>query len=118
VTGSVNQNGQIQAVGGINEKIEGFFDICKIKGSAKKNGIIIPASNIKHLMLKEEVVEAVRRGKFAIFAINSIDEGIEILTGKKSGKRGSDGKFPKESINALIEKKLKLFANKSRRKRI
>jgi predicted ATP-dependent protease len=87
VTGSVNQNGQVQAVGGINEKIEGFFDVCNIASSAKKNGIIIPASNVKHLMLKEEVLEAVKSGTFEIYAIESVDEGMEILTGKISGQK-------------------------------
>ncbi len=118
VTGSVNQNGQVQAVGGINEKIEGFFDVCSLVSSAKKNGIIIPASNVKHLMLKEEVLEAVKKGTFEVYAIENIDEGMEILTGKISGKKDKSGKFPKESINYLVEEKLKQFANKSKRKKI
>jgi len=118
VTGSVNQNGQVQAVGGINEKIEGFFDVCSLASSAKRNGIIIPASNVKHLMLKEEVLEAAKSGTFEIYAIESVDEGMEILTGKVSGSRDKDGKFPKESINYLVEKKLKLLANKSKQKKI
>ncbi|MEA3419071.1 MAG: ATP-binding protein [Campylobacterota bacterium] len=118
VTGSVNQNGQVQAVGGINEKIEGFFDVCSLASKAKRNGIIIPASNIKHLMLKEEVLEAVKSGAFEIYAIESVDEGMEILTGKVSGTRDKNGKFPKGSINYLVEKKLKLLANKSNRKKI
>jgi len=118
VTGSVNQNGQVQAVGGINEKIEGFFDVCSLASSAKRNGIIIPASNIKHLMLKEEVLEAVKSDTFEIYAIESVDEGMEILTGKVSGRKDKNGKFPKGSINYLVEEKLKLLANKSRRKKI
>ena len=118
VTGSVNQNGQVQAVGGINEKIEGFFDVCSLASSAKRNGIIIPVSNIKHLMLKEEVLEAVKSGPFEIYAIERVDEGMEILTGKVSGTRDKNGKFPKESINYLVEEKLILLANKSRRKKI
>ena len=118
VTGSVNQNGQVQAVGGINEKIEGFFDVCSLASSAKRNGIIIPASNVKHLMLKEEVLEAVKSGTFEIYAIESIDEGMEILTGKIGGQKDKNGKFPKGSINYLVEEKLKLLANKSRRKKI
>jgi len=118
VTGSVNQNGQVQAVGGINEKIEGFFDVCSLVSSAKKNGIIIPASNVKHLMLKEEVLEAVKKGTFEVYAIENIDEGMEILTDKTSGKKDKNGKFPKESINYLVEEKLKQFANKSKRKKI
>ena len=118
VTGSVNQNGQVQAVGGINEKIEGFFDVCILASSAKRNGIIIPASNIKHLMLKEEVLEAVRSGTFEIYAIESVDEGMEIVTGKVSGTKNKNGKFPKGSINYLVEEKLKYLANKNKQKKI
>ncbi len=118
VTGSVNQNGQVQAVGGINEKIEGFFDVCNLVKSKKHHGIIIPASNVKHLMLKEEVLEAVKENRFKIYAIESVNEGLEILTGKKSGTKDANGHFPKESINYLVEEKLKLFANKSRQKKI
>ncbi len=118
VTGSVNQNGQVQAVGGINEKIEGFFDVCSLVSGAKKNGIIIPTSNVKHLMLKEEVLEAVKSGTFEIYAIENVNEGMEILTGKVSGTKDKNGKFSKGSINYLVEKKLKLLANKSRRKKI
>ncbi|WP_373031904.1 Lon protease family protein, partial [Sulfurovum sp.] len=118
VTGSVNQNGQVQAVGGINEKIEGFFDICRLVDDELSNGIIIPASNVEHLMLKEEVLEAVKKGIFKIYAIESVDEGMEILTGKTSGKKDKNGHFPKESINYLVEEKLKLLANKSKQKKI
>ena len=117
VTGSMNQNGQVQAVGGINEKIEGFFDVCSIASSAKRNGIIIPASNVKHLMLKEEVLEAVKGGTFKIYAIENVDEGIEILTGKVSGIKDKNGKFTKGSINYLVEEKLIHLANKSKQKK-
>ena len=105
-------------IGSINERIEGFFDVCSLASSAKRNGIIIPASNVKHLMLKEEVLEAAKSGTFEIYAIENVDEGMEILTGKVSGTRDRDGKFPKESINHLVEKKLKLLANKSKQKKI
>jgi len=118
VTGSVNQHGQVQAVGGINEKIEGFFDVCTLVSSTKNNGIIIPASNVEHLMLKEDVLEAVKNGTFKIYAIESIDEGMEILTGKASSKKDKNGNFPKGSINYLIEEKLKYLANKSKQKKI
>ncbi len=118
VTGSVNQNGQVQAVGGINEKIEGFFDICTLVDDKAQNGIIIPASNEEHLMLKEEVLEAVKNGTFEIYAIKSVDQGMEILTGQRSGEKDQHGKFPKGSINYLVEEKLKLFANKSKQKKI
>ncbi len=118
VTGSVNQNGQVQAVGGINEKIEGFFDICSLLNAKKSHGIIIPASNVKHLMLKDEVLEAVKNDTFKIYAIENVDEGMEILTGKISGKKDKNDKFPKDSINYLVEDKLKLLANKSKQKKI
>jgi predicted ATP-dependent protease len=118
VTGSVNQNGQVQAVGGINEKIEGFFDICSLLNGKKSHGIIIPASNVKHLMLKDEVLEAVKNDTFKIYAIENVDEGMEILTGKISGKKDKNDKFPKDSINYLVEDKLKLLANKSKQKKI
>ena len=118
VTGSVNQNGQVQAVGGINEKIEGFYDICSLVNGKKTHGIIIPASNVKHLMLKEEVLEAVKNNTFKIYAMENVDEGMEILTGKISGKKDKNGKFSKDSINYLVEDKLKLLANKSKQKKI
>lgn len=117
VTGSVNQNGQVQAVGGINEKIEGFFDICSIIDPKSVNGIIIPSSNVKHLMLKEEILKAVDAGKFKIYAIESVQEGMEILTGKVMGKKDKEGKYPKGSINYLVEEKLRFFANKSKQKK-
>ena len=118
VTGSVNQNGQVQAVGGINEKIEGFYDVCSLVSGKKRHGIIIPASNLKHLMLKEEVLDAVKSGSFSIYAIENVDEGMEILTGKSAGKKDKNGKFEKNSINYLVEEKLKFLANKSRQKKI
>jgi len=118
VTGSVNQNGQVQAVGGINEKIEGFYDVCSLVSGKKRHGIIIPASNLKHLMLKEEILDAVKRGLFSIYAIESVDEGMEILTRKSAGKIDKNGKFEKSSINYLVEEKLKFLANKSRQKKI
>ena len=118
VTGSVNQNGQVQAVGGINEKIEGFYDVCTLDESNKRHGIIIPASNLKHLMLKEEILDAVKNGSFRIFAIKNVDEGMEILTRKIAGKKDKSGKYPRGSINYLVEEKLKFLANKSRQKKI
>lgn len=118
VTGSVNQNGQVQAVGGINEKIEGFYDICSLLNGKKTHGIIIPTSNVKHLMLKDEVLEAVKNDTFNIYSIENVDEGMEILTGKISGKKDKNDKFPKDSINYLLEEKLKLLANKSKQKKI
>ena len=106
VTGSVNQNGQVQAIGGVNEKIEGFFDICEARGLTGRQGVLIPDSNVKHLMLHRRVVDAVRAGKFSIHAVSTIDEGIEILTGVPAGIRGKNGKFPKNTIGGRVEAKL------------
>lgn len=106
VTGSVNQHGQVQAIGGANEKIEGFFDICKQSGVTGEQGVLIPASNVKHLMLRADVVQAAKDGKFRIFPIETIDQGIEILTGILAGERDDAGTYPADSINGRIEKKL------------
>lgn len=114
VTGSVNQWGEVQAIGGVNEKIEGFFDICKSRGLTGDQGVLIPKSNVQHLMLREDVVEAVKQGQFAIHAVSHIDEGIEILTGIKAGERGDDRQFPAGSINRMVEDKLRLFAERAR----
>jgi len=112
VTGSVNQRGEIQPIGGINYKIEGFFEVCKAKGLTGKQGVIIPKSNVKNLMLKEEVVEAVKEKKFHIYPISTIDEGMEILTGVKAGERGKDGRFSKGTVSYLVEDKLLYFIKK------
>ena len=112
VTGSVNQKGEVQAIGGVNEKIEGFFEVCKMRGLNRKQGVLIPNSNIKNLMLKDEVIKEVEAENFSIYGIKTIDEGIEVLTGKKSGKRGKTGKFPKDTINFLIDERIKDFTEK------
>ena len=114
MTGSVNQWGEVQAIGGVNEKIEGFFDVCRARGLNEEQGVLIPKSNVQHLMLREDVVEAVRHGQFAIHPVSTIDEGIEILTGVKAGERGPEGRFPAGTINRLVEDKLKLFAERGR----
>jgi ATP-dependent Lon protease len=111
VTGSVNQNGEIQAIGGVNEKIEGFFEVCKAKGLTGKQGVIIPASNVEDLMLKQEIVDAVTKKKFRIFAVKTIDEGIELLTGIKAGRKTKSG-FEKDSINYRVAEKLAEYAKK------
>ncbi len=111
VTGSVNQHGEVQPIGGVNEKIEGFFDICEKRGLTGSQGVIIPEANVKNLMLAEDVVEAVRKGVFHIYPVKSIDEGMQLLTGMEMGVRDSDGKYPEGSINAMIEAKLKRFAS-------
>ena len=110
VTGSVNQNGEVQAIGGVNEKIEGFFDICKSRGLTGKQGVLIPIANVKNLMLRQDVVDACGDGQFHIYAVTHIDEGIEILTGTPAGERGADGQFVDGTINRLVEEKLTKFA--------
>ncbi|MGC8787535.1 MAG: Lon protease family protein, partial [Anaerolineae bacterium] len=110
VTGSINQWGQLQAVGGINEKIEGFFDLCVAKGLTGKQGVIIPQSNVKNLMLKEAVLEAVRKGLFHVYAVENVDQGLEILTGVTAGVRGPDGKFPDGSVHARVDARLRKLA--------
>ncbi len=110
VTGSVNQKGEVQAIGGVNEKIEGFFEVCKAKGLTGEQGVIIPESNVQNLMVKEEVVDAVWAGKFHIHAVKTIDEGIEILTGIKAGARRADGTFEEGTVNDRVDKRLKEMA--------
>jgi len=110
VTGSVNQHGEIQPVGGINEKIEGFFDVCGTREPTGAYGVMVPASNVRHLMLRRDVVEAVRAGHFHVWPVRSIDEGIELLAGIPAGVRGSDGRFPAGSVNARVEDRLLEFA--------
>ncbi|MBT9163383.1 MAG: Lon protease [Chloroflexi bacterium] len=114
VTGSVNQKGEVQAIGGINEKIEGFFEICRAKGLNGSQGVIIPAVNIRNLMLKDEVVEAVGQGKFHIYPVNTIDEGIEVLTGLKAGRLLEDSAFEPDSINDRVQKRLMALAERLR----
>lgn len=114
VTGSVNQKGMIQPIGGVNEKIEGFFQICKMRGLNGKHGVIIPIQNVKNLNLSDEVVEAVKRGDFHIYAVNTIDEGIEILTGVPAGKKDKNGLFPAGTVNYLAYEKLKKYAKNAK----
>jgi predicted ATP-dependent protease len=106
VTGSVNQRGEIQPIGGVNEKIEGFFDVCNARGLTGRQGVVIPASNVRHLMLRKDVVEAVRAGRFHVYAITTVDEGLALLTGREAGERGADGQYPEGSVNAAVEKAL------------
>jgi len=115
VTGSVNQKGEVQAIGGVNQKIEGYFEVCKRKGLTGKQGVLIPESNVQNLMLKEEVVETVSAGKFHIYPVKTIDQGIEILTGKKAGKRLPDGTFEEGTVNYEVDKTLKKMSERMRR---
>jgi predicted ATP-dependent protease len=112
VTGSVNQKGEIQPIGGVNQKIEGFFKICQIRGLSGDQGVLIPHQNLRNLMLREEVVEAVRKGQFHIYSAKTIDEGIEILMGTSAGKRQKSGSYPKNTVNYLIDKRLKEMAER------
>lgn len=112
VTGSVNQHGEIQPIGGVNEKIEGFFDVCKQRGLTKDQGVLIPKSNVKNLMLKQEVIQAVQEGKFHIYPVETVDEGMEILTGIPMGKRDEQNRFPEHSINFKVEEQLSRLAER------
>lgn len=114
ITGSVNQHGDVQAVGGINEKIEGFFNICKSRGLTGDQGVLIPAANVQHLMLREDVVQAVRDGKFAIYPIKHVDEALALLMGMPAGERDSDGHYPEGTINYLVDKRLRDYAEKAK----
>ncbi|MGI9524511.1 MAG: AAA family ATPase [Hyphomicrobiaceae bacterium] len=115
VTGSVNQWGDVQAIGGVNEKIEGFFDVCSARGLTGQQGVLIPVANVQHLMLRPDVVAAVDAGRFAIYGVSTIDQGIEILTGVLAGERGEDGAFPHGTIYRKVEDTLKAFAECARR---
>ena len=110
VTGSINQHGEIQAIGGVNEKIEGFFDLCNSRGLTGEEGVLIPAANVKHLMLRHDVVAAVENEKFSVYPVKTVDEGIELLTGIRAGDRESNGEFTAESINRRVEDRLIHFS--------
>lgn len=114
VTGSVNQHGQVQAIGGVNEKVEGFFDLCRARGLSGQQGVLIPAANVKHLMLRREVVEAVAAGQFHLYPVTTIDQGIEILTGLPAGERDEHGKYPEGSLNGRVEARLAALADRWR----
>lgn len=111
ITGSVNQRGEIQPIGGVNRKIEGFFEVCKAKGLNGRQGVIIPHQNVRHLMLKDEVIQAVRDGKFSIWPVKTIDKGIEILTGVPAGERGDDGRYAEGTIHYLVNNRLQNMAD-------
>jgi lon-related putative ATP-dependent protease len=112
VTGSVNQQGEVQAIGGATKKIEGFFDVCKVQGLTGKQGVIIPEQNVKNLMLREDVVEAVHQGQFHIYPVRTIDEGITILTGVEAGERQADGTYPEGTVNHAVQNRLRELATK------
>jgi predicted ATP-dependent protease len=109
VTGSVNQNGEVQAIGGVNRKIEGHFDVCRVKGLTGEQGVMIPRANLRNLVLRPDVIQAVRAGEFKIYAVGTIDEGVEVLTGSAAGERDSQGNYPEGSVNDRVQKKLRQF---------
>jgi len=112
VTGSVNQHGEVQVIGGVNEKIEGFFDTCKRRGLTGEHGVLIPKDNVKHLMLREDVVDAVRAGLFHVYPISTVDDAITLLTGVPAGTRNARGRFPPDTVNHRVEQRLQEFAAK------
>ena len=111
ITGSVNQLGQAQVIGGVNEKVEGFYDICQARGLTGTQGAIIPRSNIKNLILREDVMESIRAGKFHIYPMDNVDEAITLLTGAPAGERNTRGQYPKDSVNGKVQRRLKHFAD-------
>src|SRR6185436_16155438 len=115
VTGSVNQNGEVQAIGGVNQKIEGHYDVCRLKGLTGAQGVMIPRTNVHNLMLRRDIVEAVAAGKFFVYAVATIDEGIEILTGISAGERNGEGSYPEGSINYRVEQKLRQFTEQQKK---
>ena len=117
VTGSVNQNGEIQPVGGVNSKIEGFFDACKIKGLTGEQGVIIPETNRKNLMLRDEIAAAVSAGKFHLYTVSTVDEGLTLLTGREAGAELEDGSFPPGTVNEAVVKRLQQFGETLRRQK-
>ena len=117
VTGSVNQKGRVQAIGGVIPKIEGFFDICKAKGLTGEQGVLIPQANVKNLMLKREVIDAVEKGQFHIYPVSSVEEGIEVLTGMPAGTPDKKGDYPKGTVYHLVQKKLNTYADRAARRK-
>jgi lon-related putative ATP-dependent protease len=115
ITGSVNQQGEVQAIGGVNEKIEGFFEICAARGLTGTQGVIIPSANVRHLMLDPEVVQACAEGRFAVHAVSTVDEAMALLSGLEAGRRGRGGAFPEGSVNRAVESRLRRFAELRRR---
>lgn len=109
VTGSVNQKGEVQAIGGVNEKIEGFFDVCSARGLTGDQGVLIPASNVPHLMLRSDVVEAIGKGTFSVYPIKSIDQGIELLTGVPAGRARKNGNYDASTVNGKVTAQLSAF---------
>jgi predicted ATP-dependent protease len=106
----VSQQGQVQAIGGVNEKIEGFFDVCRDRGLSGEQGVLIPASNVKHLMLRDDVVKAAAAGKFSLFPVESVDEAISLMTGATAGELDAEGNYPDDSVNGRVLARLNEMA--------
>ncbi|MDH3451380.1 MAG: AAA family ATPase, partial [Gammaproteobacteria bacterium] len=109
VTGSVNQLGQVQAIGGVNEKIEAFYDLCRSRGLSGEHGVLIPRANVKHLMLRQDIVEAAQAGQFQVYAVDTIDQALEWLTGCRAGEADSDGVYPSDSVNGRVAAQLEKY---------
>lgn len=114
VTGSVDQHGRVQAVGGVTEKVEGFFEACRARGLTGEEGVLVPAANVPHLLLRDEVIEAVAGGAFRIFPVATVDEGIELLTGLPAGAPDAEGRFAPESVNGRVAARLEAMAQRAR----
>ncbi len=110
----MNQAGEVQAIGRAIHKIEGYYKICKARGDWDKQGVMIPRDNLRNLVLDEEVIDAVREGRFHIYAVSNVDEGIEILTGVPAGEQGEDGSYPEGTVHYLVEERLRVMAEKAR----
>jgi predicted ATP-dependent protease len=114
VTGSVNQKGRVQVIGGVNQKVEGFFEVCREKGLTGEQGVIIPFSNVQNLMLRKDVVDAVRRKQFHVYRVSTVEEGIEILTGVRAGRPDDAGLYPPGTVFGEVQKKLKIYIDRAR----
>jgi predicted ATP-dependent protease len=118
ITGSMDQRGRVQAIGGANQKIEGFYDVCRLRGLTGEQGVIIPASNVQHLMLREDVVQAVDEGQFVIHAISTIDDALELLTGVPAGEADASGRYAPDTINGMVHARLEEIASRLRESQI
>ncbi len=115
ITGSMDQHGEVQAIGGANAKVEGFFDVCRLRGLRGDEGVVLPASNVQHLMVREDVVEAVEAGRFKVYAVSTVDEALELLTGVPAGEKQADGAYAPESVNGRVQARLRQIAESLRR---
>jgi predicted ATP-dependent protease len=113
VTGSIDQHGRIQAIGGVNEKIEGFFDVCQARGLTGEQGVLIPSANVQHLMLRQDVADAAKAGRFRVIPIDTVDQGMEILTGLPSGAADPRGQYPESTLNRRIAVRLAALARRA-----